>query len=89
MEREVPARPDGVCVLSWNLWCHLLVGGKDASGRLARFALIVDQLKPDIVLAQEMFEGKLLVVSVTASLGQLIATMVAWFSLPSRFASHL
>ncbi len=74
-EGEQPGRPEDVRVLSWNLWCHLLVGGAGASERLAQFATVVEQLKPDVVCAQEMFEGRALVVSVTTWLTQLCATM--------------
>ena len=75
VERDGREKRDGLTVLSWNLWCHLLVGGANASGRLTHFAHVVQQLKPDIVVAQEMFEGRLLVVSATTSLVQLCTTM--------------
>jgi endonuclease/exonuclease/phosphatase family metal-dependent hydrolase len=70
-----PVRVDSVRVLSWNLWCHLFVGGAEPSARLARFACVVEEIKPDIVCVQEVFEGKAVFVSMTTLLNQLSQTM--------------
>ena len=49
----------GIKFLSWNLWCHHVVGGSDWATRLANFITKVKEVKPHIICLQEVFSSQL------------------------------
>jgi hypothetical protein len=49
-----------VVVLTWNVWCHQLVGGGQSRTRLLRLVGEIKQIGPHVVCVQELFLGKLL-----------------------------
>jgi endonuclease/exonuclease/phosphatase family metal-dependent hydrolase len=65
MEMKLPAVVTEVKVLSYNVWGHYFVGGKNLAGRLEVLAANIARERYDVVAVQELFHLQLGFVSVT------------------------